>query len=86
MTTLTEILANGSPLPADFLAMRRAAMVAALNGEPIPVLPAYPGVYRPVPTDQLDPELARMERSRNAADAARTIRMREVCQTKRLAA
>lgn len=85
MTTLTEILANGSPLPADFLAMRRAALVAAVKGDPVPVLAAYPGVYRPVPTDQLDPQLARMERDRNAADESRTIRMREVCQAKRLA-
>lgn len=52
---LSEILAHGTGLPADFMAARRAAMVITnervRNGstEPIPELASYPGVYRELP-------------------------------------
>ena len=78
MCSLHEILAHGTGLPASLMAQRRAAMAVAVDrfwGDtyaPMPSVDAVPGVYRPTPTDQMDPDLARMERARNAADSARS--------------
>lgn len=83
MCSLPEILSHGTGLPASLMAQRRAALSMAVSrywGDsfaPMPSVDAVPGVYRPTPTDQMDPELARMERARNAADSKRSGRFKK---------
>ena len=60
----------------NFLALRRNALIIAADREfnhgtePIPVMPAFPGIYRP-PVDGINERLAMMERHRAEMNESR---------------